>query len=76
MGLLHIVCRANLEQSDQILLCQTEGNLKLLKTKYAPTSPVPNMEQIYMLDEKSRGTGVIQEFETYLVKPTNFMNKI
>ena len=29
-----------------------------------------------MLDEKSRGTGVIQEFETYLVKPTSFMNKI
>ena len=44
--------------------------------KYAPTSPVPNMEQIYMLDEKSRATGVIQEFETYLVKPTSFMNKI
>ena len=76
MGLLHIVCRANLEQSDQFPLCQTGGNLKSLKMKYAPTSPVPNMEQIYMLDEKSRGTGVIQEFETYLVKPTSFMNKI
>ena len=49
MGLLHILCRANLEQSDQFPLCQREGNLKLcikLKMKYAPTSPVPNIEQI------------------------------
>ena len=35
-------------------------------------SLVSNMEQIYMLDEKSRGTGVIQEFETYLIKLNSF----